>query len=125
MTLVITWQSPSGNVMHITPAQEALLGRHGVWPKDNQGREYCSVAHGLHDGEATFPETAKLLSWCGVERVTVEYMPEQWKDSHRKAGNWGTYPLNMASRESMAVGDAFELITSDPDGYAHIVGGAP
>lgn len=65
-TQVTTWQTPSGAVIHLTPEQEAALTQAGVWPKDNRGREYCSVAHGLHEGEPTFPEKNHLLAWCGV-----------------------------------------------------------
>lgn len=63
---VTTWQAPSGAVIHLTPEQEDALASAGVWPKDNQGREYCMVAYGLHEGEATFPDTSRLLAWCGV-----------------------------------------------------------
>lgn len=56
--------------------------------------------------------------------VVVEYMPEVWAESHRAAGNFGTYPYNGAKRVLMVESDAIERVSEDPDGYARIVGAA-
>lgn len=64
--MVTTWQARGGAVIHLTPEQEEALASAGVWPKDERGQEYCSVSHGLHEGEPTFPKTERLLAWCGV-----------------------------------------------------------
>ena len=36
----------------------------GKWPRTARGEEYCTVSHGLHDGEPTYTdvEWADLLS---------------------------------------------------------------
>jgi hypothetical protein len=54
--------------------------------------------------------------------VTLESMPEYLRESHRAAGNWGTYPANGAVRERMSRADAEWVIEHDKDEYAHIVG---
>lgn len=51
---VITYQSPSGATIHLTPDQVAELERWGVWPRDAQGREYCTVSHSEHAGTPTY-----------------------------------------------------------------------
>jgi hypothetical protein len=48
---VITWQSPSGHDIDITIGQERELDAAGIWPRDDTGQEYCTVSHGLHNGE--------------------------------------------------------------------------
>lgn len=53
--------------------------------------------------------------------VTVEYMPDYLKSSHRAARNWGTYPHNGAIREKLSRDDAQAIIDADDDCYAHIV----
>jgi hypothetical protein len=65
MSKVITWQSPSGATIDVTPAQEAMLQAAGVWPRDESGGEYCSVSHGLHHGEPTFTD-AELRADVGI-----------------------------------------------------------
>ena len=45
----ITYQSPSGQTINITPKQEREWLRRGEWPRDSHGEEYCSVSWGLHD----------------------------------------------------------------------------
>jgi len=69
MSAVTTYGSPSGRTIHLTVAQECLLQKHDVWPKDNQGREYCKISHGLHEGKPTFSDDAALLAWCGVKNA--------------------------------------------------------
>ena len=44
--------------------------------------------------------TGERCEWSGPKRQTVivEYMPEQHRESHRAAGNMGSYPHNGAIR---------------------------
>lgn len=51
----------------------------------------------------------------------VETMPDQYRSSHRAAGNWGVYPHNGAERAWMSLEEAEEVVASDPDGYARII----
>jgi hypothetical protein len=51
----------------------------------------------------------------------VETMPEQFRDAHRAARNWGRYPHNGAKRTIMCEADAEWEVANDPDGYARIV----
>lgn len=57
------------------------------------------------------------------EIVTIEEMPDCWRDTHREARNWGQYPLNGAERREVTREEAEEIIAADEDGYAHIVEG--
>lgn len=52
--------------------------------------------------------------------VTVEFMPEHLRESHRQAGNWGRYPHNGAVRIRVGPECAEDLI--DADEYTHEVG---
>lgn len=106
MNRVITYQAPSGGTINLTPRQVAILKKAGNWPKDYRGQEYCSVSHGLHDGEPT--------------GTVVETMPDQHRGSHRAAGNWGTYPSNGAERHWYPHEEA-EGVLMDQDGYNHEV----
>ena len=47
---VITYQTPSGDSINLTPKQVAVLESAGKWPRNNRGEEYCRVSHGLHVG---------------------------------------------------------------------------
>lgn len=51
MTEVITYQTPSGEEIHLTPDQAAEFTERGTWPRNSRGEEFCTVSHGLHDGE--------------------------------------------------------------------------
>jgi len=62
---IVTWQSSTGRVIDITPAQEKLLQSHSVWPKDQRGEEYCSVSKGARRGTPTYSDE-QLLEMCGV-----------------------------------------------------------
>lgn len=53
--------------------------------------------------------------------VILETMPEQHRESHRAARNWGRYPANGAVRMVATIADASELVDSDPDGYTEII----
>lgn len=53
--------------------------------------------------------------------VVLETMPDWLRESHRKANNWGQWPVNGAQREVMRRADAEEIAESDEDGYDHIV----
>jgi hypothetical protein len=55
--------------------------------------------------------------------VIVETMPEHLRSSHRAAGNWGSYPVNGATRERLDLDEAEEIVEADEDGYDHIVEG--
>lgn len=56
-------------------------------------------------------------SWSGYkkETVIVEYMPEQYKQSHISANNSGIYPLNGASRIQVEQSCANIMILHDSD----------
>lgn len=56
-----------------------------------------------------------------TEKVTVEFMPDDKKESHRAAGNWGRWPHNGAVREVMYESDALDMVADDADGYARIL----
>ena len=45
---VVTYQSPRGNKIDLTPAQVRAHHKAGTWPKDWDGQQYCQVSHGLH-----------------------------------------------------------------------------
>lgn len=47
---VITYQAPNGRTINICPDCEARLTHEGDWPCNEQGEEYCTVSHGLHEG---------------------------------------------------------------------------
>lgn len=53
ITKVITYQTPEGLSINLTPKQVAVLEAAGKWPKDSKGREYCNVGFGLHVGTPT------------------------------------------------------------------------
>lgn len=53
--------------------------------------------------------------------VVLESMPAQYRDSHRAARNWGSYPANGAQRFVLPRVDAEEIVESDSDGYDRIV----
>lgn len=52
----ITWQSPCGAKIQVTPKQEKVMKAAGFWPRDDRDEEYCSVSHGLHDGYPTWTD---------------------------------------------------------------------
>lgn len=52
MAKVVTWQSPNGLTLDITPEAEEILTAARCWPKTEGGDEYASVSRGLHTGEA-------------------------------------------------------------------------
>jgi hypothetical protein len=45
---VVTWSTPSGDTLNITPDQAERLEKRGIWPKNARGEEYCQILHGLH-----------------------------------------------------------------------------
>jgi hypothetical protein len=45
---VITYQSPRGAAIDLTPSQIKTYRKAGTWPKDSEGQKYCTVSHGLH-----------------------------------------------------------------------------
>lgn len=51
---VVTWQSPCGGTIDVTPAQEKIARKMGKWPRTTSGEEYCTVSRGLHHGAPTF-----------------------------------------------------------------------
>lgn len=59
---VVTWQTPSGDTIDLTKAQERKLTKAGRWPRNAQGEEYCQVKIGLHVGE---PETEATIQSRG------------------------------------------------------------
>ncbi len=57
--------------------------------------------------------------------VVIEEMPDCWRETHRAAGNFGTWPCNGSVRRAVAAAEADQIIAADPDGYAHIVAPQP
>jgi hypothetical protein len=53
--------------------------------------------------------------------VVLEEMPDWLRECHRRAGNWGQYPVNGATRRLVERSEAEEIVAEDEDGYAHIV----
>lgn len=53
---VITYQAPNGKTIDLTRKQVRALSVAQSWPRNESG-EYCTISHGLHDGEPT-------LQWC-------------------------------------------------------------
>lgn len=47
---VITYSSPRGGSINLTPKQVNILEAARVWPRDWSGEEYCTVSHGKHYG---------------------------------------------------------------------------
>ena len=62
---VITYQAPNGETIDLSLAQVAMLERAQKWPRNNRGEEYCSVSHGLHEGEPTYSD-AQLRAEVGI-----------------------------------------------------------
>jgi len=56
------------------------------------------------------------------DMVTIEEMPDHHRGSHRAARNWGVYPHNGATRRRVSRDEAEEIVESDADNYASIVG---
>jgi hypothetical protein len=57
MTKVITYQSPCNETINLTPDQIRILQSALQWPSDRNGQEFCSVSHGLHEGQPTYTNT--------------------------------------------------------------------
>ena len=62
---VVTYQAPNGETIDLSQAQVAMLERGGKWPRTSRGEEYCSVSHGLHEGEPTYSD-AQLRAEVGI-----------------------------------------------------------
>jgi hypothetical protein len=58
---VITYQSPNGEIIDLTPFQIDKLRKQGIWPRDQHGAEYCTVSHGLHETRQTIISDADLM----------------------------------------------------------------
>lgn len=56
MTTVVTWQSPTGATINVCEHCEARLTAGREWPTDSTGQEYCTVSHGLHEGQCDICE---------------------------------------------------------------------
>ena len=65
MNRIISYQSPNGVIIELTPDQIRDLDSAGVWPRDFRGQEYCSVSQGLHEGDPTYSD-AELAREFGV-----------------------------------------------------------
>jgi hypothetical protein len=64
--------------------------------------------------------TAPVEGELPEDAVIVETMPAHLRESHRRAGNWGRYPLNGAKRWIMSRADAEALLGNEPE-YGHIL----
>ena len=62
---VVTYQAPNGETIDLSQAQVAMLERGGKWPRTSRGEEFCSVSHGLHEGEPTYSD-AQLRAEVGI-----------------------------------------------------------
>jgi len=62
MTTIITYQSPAGATIDLTPEQVAGLESANAWPTDMSGEECCTVSHAAHKGEPTCTD-AELVSY--------------------------------------------------------------
>nr|PZN76093.1 MAG: hypothetical protein DIU57_17695 [Pseudomonadota bacterium] len=66
--------------------------------------------------------TGERCAWTGPieQTVLVEYMPEQYRASHKAAGNVGRYPHNGAIRIRCERSCAESIVEYDPE-WAWIV----
>lgn len=55
--------------------------------------------------------------------VLVETMPDYLRESHRKAGNWGKWPVNGSERSRLPLDAADALVAAEPE-YDHLVSGS-
>ena len=62
---VVTYQAPNGETIDLSQSQAAMLERAQKWPRNSRGEEYCSVSHGLHEGEPTYSD-AQLRAEVGI-----------------------------------------------------------
>ena len=62
---VITYQAPNGETIDLSTGQVEMLERAQKWPRNSRGEEYCSVSHGLHEGEPTYSD-AELRAEVGI-----------------------------------------------------------
>lgn len=63
---VLTYESPRGGRVNITPEQRAWLESCGVWPKDEFGEEYAFCMVGEHDGIPTWNEAEFAARFGGA-----------------------------------------------------------
>jgi hypothetical protein len=77
---------------------------------------------GRDSGEAEAIRWAVGAGWVH-DYVTIEEMPDHLRESHRKAGNWGSYPQNGATRRVVTREEAEEIEAEDE--YNHIVKSVP
>ncbi len=69
---VITYQAPGGAAIDLTPRQIRRFERVGTWPRDGEGREYCSVAFGLHSAQhPTFSdaEVERIVAGASIAEI--------------------------------------------------------
>lgn len=66
--------------------------------------------------------SGEQCEWTGPvsETVVVEWMPEEYRESHRKAGNRGVYPANGALRLRVERSCAERIIEDAPE-WAEVV----
>ena len=70
MAKVITWQAPDGSRISLTRQQERKLRKYGIWPRNQNGEEYCNISHGLHDGARTWTDEALNKWFIGLKAVS-------------------------------------------------------
>lgn len=113
----LTYAVDDGNGNQLTTGLDANTARRTAQRMADERNE--SVYLYAIGGEAD--ETYEEIEPSGL--VTIETMPDQYRDSHKAAGNWGVYPANGAVRERVSRAEAEEIVVSDADGYARIVKG--
>lgn len=57
---VVTYSTPGGAKMNLTPGQIQILRAAGTWPRAN-GVEFCQVSRGEHAGAADFTNSEIAL----------------------------------------------------------------
>jgi hypothetical protein len=69
MSRVVTYSTPGGNKIDLTPEQVDRLAAAGATLRDSRGEPFCQVSHGLHHG-APSPDADKmideLLAWMAA-----------------------------------------------------------
>jgi len=62
-----------------------------------------------------------INEFVDADLVVLEIMPDQYRSSHRAAGNFGVYPYNGSIRYVILRSEAEDIIKLDDEEYDHIV----
>ena len=102
----------------IADALEEASGIESEWGDEPGTAEICDhllAAIGCAGVDATVTEVINLFRG---KLVVAETMPDHLRDSHRAAGNWGSYPHNgaergLAYRDAIDADDEYDRIIVD------------